>query len=142
MLHAMSLFARFFPSRPVSAADRAARGAAFLDGADPGWARRVNPARLSLADGEACVLGQLHGDYRLGLGRARVTDLSSAPGAGRLLYAASPVDLGFQAAGALGSAEEALDYAALTRAWRVEVVLRCPAEATPTPRRNPVAAAQ
>lgn len=92
---------------------RAERGAALLDDADPGWAARVNPATLRLGDGQACVLGQLHGEYRRGLGRARVIDLSSAPG--RFV---SPVDLGFQAVGDLGGAAEDLDYAFLTRAWR------------------------
>ncbi len=95
---------------------RAGRGAAFLDALDPGWAVRVDPGRLELADGVACVLGQLHGDYRLGLGRARVLDLSSAP-----VASLSPVDLGFQAVVGLGEATEALDYAYLTRAWREEV---------------------
>ena len=101
---------------------RAARGAAFLDALDPLWAARVDPGRLELADGAACVLGQLHGDYRLGLGRARVLDLSSAP-----VASLSPVDLGFQAVGDLGEPAEALDYAFLTRAWRDEVVARAPA---------------
>lgn len=135
----MPLLSFWFGSRgAASPLDRARAGAAFLDGADPGWAARVSPSSLSLADGEACVLGQLHGDYRLGLGRARVVDLSSAPGAGRLFHAASPVDLGFQALGAFGSAEEILDYAALTRAWRDEIRRRRPAEAgPPSRRRNP-----
>lgn len=92
---------------------RAARGAAFLDDADPGWPARIDPSRLELADGEACVLGQLHGGYRLGLGRARILNLSSAP-----LASASPVELGFQAVRELGEDIEDLDYAFLTRAWR------------------------
>lgn len=144
----MSLFARLLSRPPAPASDRAHRGACFLDAVQPGWAARVNLSTLSLADGEACVLGQLHGDYRLGLGRARVTDLSSAPGAGRLFHAASPVELGFQAAGTLGSAEEALDYAHLTRAWRREVEARQPQPAPERPqparttRRNGVAVAQ
>ena len=95
---------------------RAARGAAFLDALDPGWASRVDLRRLELADGAACVLGQLHGDYRLGLGRACVLDLSSAP-----VASLSPVDLGFQATSGVGEAAEALDYALLTRAWREQV---------------------
>ena len=97
---------------------RAARGAALLDDRDAGWADRVDTRTLRLADGEACVLGQLSGEYRRGL-RARVLDLSSAPG--RFV---SPVDLGFQAVGDLGDAAEALDYALLTRAWRDEVQAR------------------
>lgn len=122
--------ARHAAVTPEAAAERARRGAAFLDGADPGWSRRTNADTLRLADGAACVLGQLHGDYRLGLGRARVFDLSSAPGAGRLLAAASPQDLGFQALDGLGDAAEALDYALLTRAWRHEVRRRAPASAS------------
>lgn len=104
---------------PEAAAARAARGAAFLDSADPGWAVRVDPDSLELADGQACVLGQLHGDYRHGLLRARVLDLSSAP-----LASLSPEGLGFQATRALGEAAEALDYAFLTRAWRREIAQR------------------
>ncbi len=135
----MPLLSFLFASHPAAPSDRARAGAAFLDHANPGWAARIDTSALSLSDGESCVLGQLHGDYRLGLGRARVTDLSSAPGAGRLFHAASPVDLGFQAVGALGSAEEALDYASLTRAWRDEVTARRPApEPAPVPARRPV----
>ena len=92
---------------------RARCGAALLDDQDPGWHARIDPGTLSLGDGGACVLGQLWGDYRLGLGRARILDLSSAP-----TRFVSPVDLGFQAVGDLGEAAESLDYTFLTRAWR------------------------
>lgn len=102
-----------------AARTRAERGAAFLDALDPAWAARVDVRRLELSDGAACVLGQLHGDYRLGLGRARVLDLSSAP-----VASLSPVDLGFQAVGDCGAPAERLDYALLTRAWRAEVTSR------------------
>src|SRR5690606_28074016 len=67
---------------------RAGSGAAYLDGVDPGWHTRLNPATLELADGAQCVLGQLHGGFRAGLFRARILDLSSAP-----LASLSPVDL-------------------------------------------------
>lgn len=92
---------------------RAGSGAAYLDGVDPGWHTRLNPATLELADGAQCVLGQLHGGFRDGLFRARVLDLSSAP-----LASLSPVDLGFQARRDLGDELDALDYAFLNRAWR------------------------
>lgn len=105
---------------------RASRGADLLDAADPGWAHRVDPASLHLGDGHACVLGQLHGEYHLGLGRARVLDLSSAPG--RFV---SPVDLGFQAASDLGGGAEDLDYALLTRAWREAIAARAQVGETP-----------
>lgn len=106
---------------PGWAARRAREGAAFLDGADPGWAARIDPGSLVLADGQACVLGQLHGDYRRGLFRSRVIDGSSAP-----RRFVSPVDLGFQASGEGGPEAERLDYAFLTRAWREEVRRRQP----------------
>jgi hypothetical protein len=124
-----SLFARYgAPSPPqVSLEDaraRAARGAAFLDGTDPGWHARVRPGSLALSDGQACVLGQLHGEFRLGLFRSRVFDGSSA----RIAFV-SPVDLGFHAHQALDEAAEALDYTYLTRAWREEVACRLDAGA-------------
>lgn len=98
---------------------RAGSGAAYLDGVDPGWHTRLNPATLELADGAQCVLGQLHGGFRDGLFRARVLDLSSAP-----LASLSPVDLGFQARRDLGEGIEALDYAYLNRAWREALAAR------------------
>lgn len=114
---------------------RAARGAEILDAEDPGWADRVDAASLRLGDGQACVLGQLHGEYRRGLGRARVLDLSSAP-----RRFVSPVDLGFQAVGDLGEAAEDLDYALLTRAWREVVHARRSPTTAPTPDARPEAA--
>jgi hypothetical protein len=101
---------------PEDARARAARGGAFLDGTDPGWHVRVRAETLALSDGQACVLGQLHGDYRLGLFRARVFDGSSA----RFSFV-SPVDLGFHARQDLDEADEARDYAFLTRAWLEEI---------------------
>lgn len=109
-----------------AARSRAARGAALLDDRDPGWAGRIDTDGLALGDGAACVLGQLWGEYRLGLGRSRVLDLSSAP-----TRFVSPVDLGFQAVGDLGEAAEDLDYAFLTRAWRAEVTERQARSAVP-----------
>ena len=101
------------------AARRAQAGAALLDAEDPGWAARIDPRSLELADGRACVLGQLHGDYRRGLFRGRIVGASSAPA--RFV---SPVDLGFQASREGGEEAERLDYAHLTRAWRREIASR------------------
>ena len=116
-----SLFRRVFPPRPLDvsmedARARAARGAAFLDGTDPGWHDRLSPDVLALSDGQACVLGQLHGDYRLGLFRSRLFDGSSA----RFSFV-SPVDLGFHARPHLDPDALGLDYAFLTRAWIEEI---------------------
>ena len=102
-----------------AARTRVARGAAYLDEADPGWHSRLNAATLELSDGAHCVLGQLHGGFRDGLFRARILDLSSAP-----LASLSPVGLGFQARCDLGDEIEALDYAFLNRAWREALATR------------------
>ena len=104
---------------PERARERAARGAALLDDRDPGWAARIDRGSLELSDRGGCVLGQLHGDYRLGLTRSRVVDPSSGPG--RFV---SPVDLGFQSVSGVGDEAERLDYAFLTRAWRLEIEAR------------------
>lgn len=49
------------------AGERAARGAALLDRERPGWAAKVVPARLDLADCRRCVLGQLFQSFGPGL---------------------------------------------------------------------------
>ena len=116
---------------PLWAAGRARAGAALLDAEDPGWASRVDPARLELADGQACVLGQLHGEYRRGLFRGRILGASSAPS--RFV---SPVDLGFQATREGGDEAERLDYAFLTRAWRDEIAQRRVGRAGGVPRHD------
>ncbi|CAN5629188.1 hypothetical protein BH23BAC4_BH23BAC4_14930 [soil metagenome] len=99
-----------------AACARAQRGAAYLDEVDPGWHTRLDLSTLELADGAGCVLGQLHGDYRFGLGRARVLDFSSAP-----LASLSPVDLGFQSDLRIEGRLAEQDYAFLTVAWQQEV---------------------
>jgi hypothetical protein len=43
--------------------ERVARGAAWLDEQEPGWARQVDLARLALSSPCRCVLGQLYGEY-------------------------------------------------------------------------------
>ena len=105
---------------------RAARGAAYLDDADPGWHERLDPDHLTLADGTCCVLGQLHGDFRLGLGRSSILHLSSAPRA-----SLSPVDLGFLCVQGVSDAWQAHDYGLLDRAWREEIARRRPAAMPP-----------
>ena len=47
--------------------DKAARGSSLLDQLEPGWASKVDLARLDLSSECDCVIGQLHGDYNLGL---------------------------------------------------------------------------
>lgn len=99
--------------------ERVERGAAYLDEVDPGWHRRVTAETLALEDGEHCVLGQLHGEFRVGLGRSHVLSLSSAPRA-----SLSPVDYGFKCVEGVSDAWQARDYELLTAAWREAVRAR------------------
>lgn len=98
------------------AEQRVRRGAAYLDDVDPGWFRRVHAATLELDSGNACVLGQLHGDFRVGLVRAHLLTLSSAPRANL-----APASFGFQSLPGLNAALQEQDYKHLNRAWRVAV---------------------
>lgn len=99
--------------------DRVQRGASYLDEVDPGWHRRVNADVLELEDGQHCVLGQLHGEFRLGLGRSRVLTLSSAPRA-----SLSPVAYGFKCVEGVSEKWKDRDYELLTKAWREAVRVR------------------
>lgn len=101
---------------PGYARARARRGAAYLDEMHPGWYRRIDTSTLALADGSACVLGQLHGEYRLGLGRSALLNLGSAP-----LGNSSPVDMGFQCVAGVSVRDEERDYRYLDAAWSEEV---------------------
>jgi len=101
---------------PAHARRRAARGAAYLDDADPGWHRRLDTGALALEDGERCVLGQLHGRFRAGLGRARLFNVGSAPRA-----SLSPVAYGFHCVRTGDADAERRDYDLLNEAWHDEV---------------------
>lgn len=110
------------PSRritPERVRERVARGASYLDDVDPGWAHRVDPQTLSLSSGRHCVLGQLHGEFRLGLGRSYLVSLSSAP-----RPSLSPVAYGFKCVDDVPSGWQDRDYALLTEGWRAEVRAR------------------
>ncbi len=104
---------------PEQARQRVARGADYLDEEHPGWHQHIDPSTLELSEGSCCVLGQLHGDFRLGLARASVLDLSSAPRANL-----SPVDLGFLCIQGVAEVWQAQDYRNLNQAWQGEVVRR------------------
>lgn len=123
----LKLLQQWFKNRRIqqitlaNARHRAARGAAYLDETDPGWPARLDPEALALHHGRSCVLGQLHGDFRQGLGRAAILPVSSAPRAGL-----SPVSLGFLAVQDVPPEWQARDYAWLDQAWREEVIRRRP----------------
>ena len=103
------------------ARERAARGADYLDTVDPDWSLRIAPETLTLDDGTCCVLGQLHGEFRMGLSRAGLFNMGSAPRS-----SLSPVAYGFHAV-LFGDDElQARDYAFLDAAWRDEIRKRRP----------------
>lgn len=95
---------------------RAVRGARYLDEIDPGWHDRLEIDQLELSSGSACVLGQLHGDFQLGLGRSHLVNLSSAPRA-----SLSPVAYGFLCVQSGSVADRERDYERLNEAWMEEV---------------------
>ncbi|WP_022835131.1 hypothetical protein [Salisaeta longa] len=106
---------------------RVKRGASFLDAMQPGWHRDVDLDRLELASGEQCVLGQLHGEFRMGLGRSLLWSMDSAP-----LSSASPVDYGFQCVRDVPEEAQARDYRLLNIAWHAAVHARqCEDQAAP-----------
>lgn len=51
----------------ITVAERVARGAALLDHEDPGWWQRIDVSGLDLASCQACVLGQLFGEFNDGV---------------------------------------------------------------------------
>ena len=99
--------------------ERVQRGAEYLDEREPGWHRRIDPDTLELGSGDRCVLGQLHGEFRLGLGRSGVLSLSSAPRA-----SLSPVAYGFKCVGGVAEEWQVRDYELLTQAWRSAIRAR------------------
>lgn len=112
--------------------ERVQRGAEYLDEMDPGWHRRIDADTLELEDGEHCVLGQLHGEFRLGLGRSHVLTMSSAPRA-----SLSPMAYGFKCVEGVSDEWQARDYELLTQAWRAAVRARQEADDSPERRQSP-----
>jgi hypothetical protein len=79
--------------------DRVAAGAGLLDHRQPRWWRQVDPDRLDLADPALDVLGQLYGQFEVGLA---------------ILGEPDPVACGFD----LDASDADTDYPALTGAWQ------------------------
>lgn len=104
---------------PEQVRERVQRGAEYLDGVDPEWYRRVDSETLELEDGRHCVLGQLHGEFRLGLGRSDLISMSSAP-----RTSLSPVAYGFKCVENVPDEWQAYDYDLLNEAWKEAVRMR------------------
>ncbi|HET6567431.1 MAG TPA: hypothetical protein VFG50_05660, partial [Rhodothermales bacterium] len=79
----------------------------------------VDVETLELAHGGCCVLGQLHGEFRIGLGRTSIFNLTSAPRS-----SLSPVDLGFLCVQGASREAQDRDYDLLNRAWQEEITKR------------------
>lgn len=93
------------------AAERAAKGAVYLDETLPGWASRVNLADLNMASCYSCVLGQLYGSFH---GAALFEDVADADD-----QDSRATPLGFDRETHSGP-----DYAELGDAWRAEILAR------------------
>jgi hypothetical protein len=90
------------------AVSRVARGVAFLNARVPGWEERVDLNTLDIQHLEHCVLGQLFGDYVIGVEELGLKE------EGDRLDEVSVHSLGFQASGDEGQPT----YADLTEAWK------------------------
>jgi len=97
--------------------DAVARGAAWLDAHEPGWAGAIDPALLQMEHCNRCVLGQLFDGFYHGLARIGPPDRSLIPWA---------VAHGFTVVGAGKRVQELTVFARLTKLWREEVSRRVP----------------
>ena len=97
-----------------TAAERVARGAQLLDRERPGWAYKIDLARLDLADDCHCVIGQLWGgkaaDYPWSAG-------TSALGLDKVRQQAH----GFETDPGLAYEGRMAAYAELTALWIAEI---------------------
>jgi hypothetical protein len=84
---------------------RVAAGAALLDRHQPRWWRQIDPDRLDLADPAVDVLGQLYGQFEVGLA---------------ILGEPDPVACGFD----LDDSDADADYPALTDVWQQVISAR------------------
>lgn len=97
----------------LSAAERVAAGAAWLDEHRPGWVDKIRITRLDLSSCTQCVLGQVYGHYFDAVSPDEATTTA------RPLRDADAAALGFEhRVDARNSAAVREDYAWLARAWR------------------------
>lgn len=97
----------------AQARQRALRGATYLDEIDPDWFWHVDPDTLELGNGNACVLGHLHGSFLTGLTRLNLVSFNSPA---RLNL--SPVEMGFLCVRGVCEALQEQDYVYLNEAWQ------------------------
>ena len=98
-----------------SITDKVSRGSSLLDQLEPGWASRVDLARLDVGDVCNCVIGQLHGDYNNHRGLVMMNAITAD------LFAYSEGDFGRH----FGfMADTYIEADKLTGAWRKEITKR------------------
>jgi hypothetical protein len=100
--------------------ERVARGAAFLDEREPGWAARIDLGRLNMDICHRCVLGQLAGAGGLNPYADKLRDLGLGDGGGYGFDIDSYGDCG----PVPDLADDDAEYAALTAAWREVIAER------------------
>lgn len=93
---------------------RAKVGATLLDVFRPGWADEIDVGRLNLRSCDACVLGQLFGDYRNGAEK-----LFAVVKEARQDVETAAVTAGFQTWD-----QDLAVYSNLTKAWKREIAKR------------------
>ena len=59
---------------PLVSKEAVHRGAVLLDKERPAWAYRIDTVKLDMRSCSLCILGQLDGDYSVGLVRLRIPD--------------------------------------------------------------------
>jgi hypothetical protein len=107
----------------LEADTRVQRGAQWLDTNMPGWERVLKLPELDLADGCACVLGQLEGDFTCSLDRIRRFRPSFIKERWAVAHGFYLHDVGDGEVIAPITEE---GYRVLTEAWRAEVERRHP----------------
>lgn len=109
----------------VTAEERAAAGAAFLDEKVPNWAERIEPAELDMIRCDRCVLGLLYGLYDNGF--EQIVNEGHAA-FGRNAHRARELGfLGHSASSFSGldvDGAERADYRLLDKAWLHEIAKR------------------
>lgn len=89
------------------------QGMALLDLREPDWWKQIQPGRLNMDQLKNCVLGQVYGDYHVGLAELRLT---------------GPVACAYGFAGrytrGVSRSCDVNEYPPLTLIWRAAVVAR------------------
>lgn len=61
----------------MSITKRIQRGMAFLDRKCPDWQYRVSLQKLNMRYAQSCILGQLFGDYNVGVKKLKISDATA-----------------------------------------------------------------